>query len=162
MIIIVMGVTGVGKNTVGSELASRLQYEFKDADDFHSPRNIENMSQGIPLTDEDRLPWLQTLHRLLLDYSLRNKSVVLACSALKQSYRDILSDNLSVTWVYLRGSETEILERLSHRHGHFAHDNLLQSQLEILEEPKDAIVIDVGSAPTQEVERILAHLSPPR
>jgi 6-phosphogluconate dehydrogenase len=116
------------------------------------------MSKGIPLTDEDRFPWLRRLHALLLDYVCKDKGVVLACSALKQSYRDILSQGLTVKWIYLRGSEEQIRERLSHRQRHFAHANLLESQFETLEEPKEAIVVDVGVAPEQEVERILAQL----
>lgn len=160
MIIVIIGVTGVGKSTVGAGLAQRLQCDFRDADDFHSAENVEKMSKGIPLTDEDRLPWLQTLHALLEDYLSRRKGIVLACSALKQSYRDILDDGLEVQWIYLRGSAALIRERLSHRKGHFAHENLLKSQLETLEEPKNAIVVDVGVDPSQEIERILAQLHP--
>ena len=158
MIIVVMGVSGVGKSTVGAELAQRLHYDFADADDYHSPENIRKLSEGDPLTDEDRQPWLQTLHRFLLDYQAKNKDVVLACSALKQKYRDVIADRLPVTWVYLKSPEADIRERLAHRQGHFANPKLLRSQLEILEEPSNAITIQVAGNPSQEVDQILSQL----
>jgi gluconokinase len=158
MMIVVMGVSGVGKSTVGAELARRLNCDFVDADNYHSPENIKKMSDGNPLTDEDRQPWLQTLHGLLLDYQLKNRDVVLACSALKQKYRDAINDQLPVTWVYLRSPESEIRERLARRHGHFANPKLLHSQLEILEEPTNAITVQVGGNPTDAVKQVLAQL----
>jgi gluconokinase len=161
MIIIVMGVTGVGKTTIGSEVARRLGCDFLDADLYHSPANKAKMSQGIPLTDEDRLPWLQTLHGLLLDYNDRHKDVVLACSALKQSYRDILGDSLKVSWVFLTSSESVIRDHLTHRQGHFAGVTLLKSQLETLEKPADAITVDVSVDPNAAVEQILGQLTEP-
>jgi gluconokinase len=158
MIIVVMGVSGVGKSTAGAALAQRLHCDFVDADDYHSPENIKKMSEGHPLTDEDRQPWLETLHRLLSDYHNRRTSVVLACSALKQSYRDTLDSGLPVIWVYLKSSEAEIRERLGHRVGHFANPRLLRSQLEILEEPSNAITTNVDGDPTHAVEDVLTQL----
>jgi gluconokinase len=158
MIIVVIGVSGVGKSTVGAELARRLQCDFVDADDYHSPANIKKLSQGDPLTDEDRWPWLQTLHRVLLDYQSQNRDVVLACSALKQKYREVIGEQLPIRWVYLKSPEADIRERLAHRRGHFANPKLLHSQLEILEEPTDAITIPVRGNPSDEVDQILAQL----
>jgi len=159
MLIVVMGVSGVGKSTVGAELARRLRCDFIDADDYHSHENIKKMSEGHPLTDEDRGPWLQTLHRLLKDYQAKDQDVVLACSALKQRYRDAIDDQLPVTWVYLKSPEEDIRERLAHRVGHFANPKLLRSQLEILEEPSNAITIQVRGNPTEEVDQIIPQLS---
>jgi gluconokinase len=158
MIIVVMGVSGVGKSTVGLELARRLNCDFVDADDYHSPENIKKMSGGNPLTDEDRQPWLQTLHRLLLGFQSKKKDVVLACSALKQKYRDVIDDQLAVKWVYLKSPESDIRERLAHRQGHFANPELLRSQLEILEEPTNAITVLVRGNPGDEVDQILTRL----
>ncbi len=158
MMIVVMGVSGVGKSTVGVELARRLHCDFVDADDYHSPANIKKLSEGDPLTDEDRQPWLETLHRLLVSYQSKTKDVVLACSALKQKYRDVIDDRLPITWVYLKSPEADIRERLAHRHGHFANPKLLHSQLEILEEPANAITIPVRGKPSEEVDQIVAQL----
>ncbi len=152
MIIIVMGVTGVGKSVVGSELAHRLGCKFVDADDYHSPENINKMSRGIALTDEDRQPWLKTIHRLLLEFHSQRRCVVLACSALRQSYRDVIADQLPVTWIYLKSTEDIVREHLRHRQGHFAHEDLVHSQFETLEEPTDAITIDVSENPENVIE----------
>lgn len=159
MLIVVMGVSGVGKSTVGKELASRLHCDFVDADDYHSPENIRKLSAGDPLTDQDRQPWLETLHRLLLEYDVNKKNVVLACSALKQKYRDTIDANLTVQWVYLKSPEADIANRLAHRVGHFANPRLLHSQLEILEQPTNAITIEVRGNPSQEVDAILPQLA---
>src|SRR3954452_19051851 len=150
MLVVVMGVSGVGKSTVGTELAHRLKCDFVDADDYHSPENIKKLAEGHPLTDQDRQPWLEKLHALLVDYQAKNKDVVLACSALKQNYRDTIGDQLAVRWVYLKSPETEIRVRLEHRVGHFANPMLLHSQLEILEEPANAITIQVRGNPGDE------------
>jgi gluconokinase len=159
MLIVVMGVSGVGKSTVGTELARRLNCDFADADDYHSPQNIKKLSEGIPLTDEDRQPWLESLHRLLFDYHSKNKDVVLACSALKQKYRDTIAGPLPIVWVYLKSPESDIRERLAHRAGHFANPNLLHSQLEILEEPANAITVEVVGRPVDEVNHIIPQLT---
>ena len=142
MIIVVMGVTGVGKTTIGSAVAQHLGYAFEDADAYHSAANIEKMSHGIPLTDADRLPWLESMNAMLHRYASNNQGVVLACSALKQSYRDLLGKDLEITWIYLKASPEAIRERIEHRHGHFAKEDLLKSQFETLEEPQGVIVVD--------------------
>jgi gluconokinase len=159
MIIIVMGVAGAGKTCIGQLLARRLQCSFLEADDFHPSENIRKMSQGIPLTDEDRMPWLLALHQELAESNQAGNSVVLACSALKQKYRDLLSDRLPVCWVYLKGSSQLIRNRLQHRLGHFMKADMVQSQFQILEEPADALTVDAASSPNQVVDFIVAHLT---
>ena len=153
-----MGVSGVGKSTVGKELANRLHCDFVDADDYHSAENIKKLAAGNPLTDEDRQPWLETLHRLLAAYQSKNRDVVLACSALKQRYRDTIEAGLPVQWVYLKSPEAEIADRLAHRVGHFANPKLLHSQLEILEEPASAITVQAKGKPSEEVDAIIPQL----
>jgi gluconokinase len=142
MIVVVMGVTGVGKTTIGSELARRLNCAFEDADSYHSAANIEKMAHGIPLTDADRIPWLEAMRAMLGRHAAEGLSVVLACSALRQSYRDILGKGLNVSWIYLKASAEVIRQRIEHRHGHFAKEDLLRSQFETLEEPKDVLVVN--------------------
>ncbi len=158
MIVIVMGVTGSGKTTVGSLLAKELGWEFADADDFHSAANKEKMSQGIPLDDADREPWLEALRTALLQWSAERRNVVLACSALKKIYRDRLKIGPEVKFVYLKGSYEVIYQRLLSRHGHFATEKILKSQFEALEEPEDAIVVDVGGTPEAIVSDIRDRL----
>ncbi|HET9695442.1 MAG TPA: gluconokinase [Terriglobales bacterium] len=156
MIVVVMGVSGVGKSTVGGELAARLNCDFLDADDYHSAENKAKMHAGIPLTDADRLPWLRTLNKILQEHEQQQKSAVLACSALKDSYRDLLETGVTIKWVYLKGSPEVIRERLQERHGHFAGETLLTSQLATLEEPANAIVVNAD----QPVEDIMNQLLP--
>ena len=156
MIVVVMGVSGVGKSTVGGELAARLNCEFLDADDYHSAENKAKMHAGIPLTDADRLPWLRALNKILQEHEQQQKSAVLACSALKDSYRDLLETGVTIKWVYLKGSPEVIRERLLERHGHFAGETLLTSQLATLEEPANAIVVNAD----QPVEDIMKQLLP--
>lgn len=153
-----MGVTGSGKTTVGRKLAGRLGGLFYDADDFHSPANKEKMGRGIALTDDDRLPWLQTLHDQMKNWSWEKGSPVLACSALKQKYRDLLSAGLDVKWIYLKGDRETIRQRIENRSGHFAGSQLLDSQFAALEEPNDAVVIDLREDPDTIVSRILKAL----
>ena len=158
MIVIVMGVTGSGKTTVGQMLAQRLGSEFADADDFHSAANKDKMHRGIPLTDADRMPWLVSIHDYLAKENGNGRSVVLGCSALKQSYRMILEDGLTVQIVYLKGTYEVIDAHLRARKGHFADDKILAAQFADLEEPTDAIVVDVRLEPEQIVEEILKNL----
>ncbi len=158
MIIILMGVSGVGKTTIGRALAQELQWRFAEGDDFHSAINIAKMHAGIPLTDEDRAPWLQSLRRAITEWLAAGDNVVLACSALKASYREILQVNPQVKFVYLRGSFDLIAQRLASRHGHYMNPDLLGSQFETLEEPKDAVTIDVGPPVPQIVKEIRAAL----
>ncbi|KJH71027.1 gluconokinase [Aliterella atlantica] len=149
MIVIVMGVSGSGKTTIGKQLAASLQWEFRDADTFHSPENVEKMRRGIPLSETDRLPWLKSLQTAIAEWLQADKNVVLACSALKQSYRQYLMlDSDRVKLVYLKGSYQLIYKRLQMRQNHYMSAELLNSQFDLLEEPADAISVDI-SAPTQ-------------
>jgi gluconokinase len=158
MIVIVMGVTGSGKTTVGEMLAKRLGSEFADADDFHSAANKDKMHRGIPLTDADRMPWIESMHEFLVSEDAKGHSVVLGCSALKRSYRETLREGLAVQTVYLKGSYEVIDEHLRARKGHFADDKILAAQFADLEEPNEAIVVDVRLEPEQIVEEILKQL----
>ena len=158
MIVLVMGTTGSGKTTVGQMLAKRLGWLFLDADDFHSASNKEKMHQGIPLTDADRAPWLAAIHAELVRQKDSGQSVVLACSALKQQYRDVLHAQLEVQTVYLKGSEAVLREHIESRHGHFAGESLLPSQLATLEEPQDALVVDVSHTPAEIVDEVCTRL----
>lgn len=147
MVILVMGTTGAGKTTVGKLLASRLGWTFLDADDFHPAANIEKMKHGIPLTDPDREPWLNNIHSELLHLNSAGKNAVLACSALKQSYRDTLSAGLDFRVVYLRGTYEQMRQHILARHGHFAGESILAGQFADLEEPTDALTLDVSQTP---------------
>jgi carbohydrate kinase (thermoresistant glucokinase family) len=129
-------VAGVGKTTVGQLLAQELEWEFYDGDDFHSVENIAKMEGGVPLTDEDRQPWLGKLRELIEQCLVAEKNAVVACSALKKAYRDCLRVSDDVKFVFLRGNRRKISEQLQHRHGHFMNPALLDSQFEDLEEPQ--------------------------
>jgi MFS transporter, ACS family, tartrate transporter len=156
MILLVMGVTGAGKTTIGRMLAERLGWIFLEADDFHSAANKAKMHRGEPLTDADRMPWLDAIHEALLAQSAAGKNVVLGCSALKKDYRRRLEAGLDVKLVFLKGSQEVIAERLHHRTGHFAGESILADQFAVLEEPKDAdAVVDIAESPEQIVEKIL-------
>ena len=154
MIVIVMGVVGAGKTTVGKLLAEELGWQFADADDFHPNSNVEKIRNGIPLTDDDREPWLDLMRSAILDWVSRKQNVVLACSALKRTYREKLYVAPEVRFVYLKGTQALIAERLRARHGHFAGESILASQLADLEEPQAALVLDITETPPQIVENI--------
>jgi gluconokinase len=156
MIILLMGVSGAGKTTGGRALAEGLHWRFADADDFHSAANIAKMHAGIPLTDEDRAPWLLSLHTAILQWIAAADNVVLACSALKASYRRLLVISADVKLVYLRASAELIAARLASRPNHYMNPHLLRSQFETLEEPQDAIVID-ASLPIAEAVLKIRH-----
>ena len=158
MIVIVMGVVGAGKTTVGKLLAAQLGWEFADADDFHPASNVEKIRNGIPLTDDDRAPWLDQLRAAIDQWIATSQSVVLACSALKSSYRAKLQAGPEVRFVYLKGSAALIGERLRSRQGHFASDSILTSQLADLEEPASALTVEVAESPQQIVANIRAGL----
>lgn len=146
MIVLLMGVSGAGKTTVGTMLASQLGWEFADADDYHPAANVEKMRNGIPLSDADRGPWLDSLRSLIAAWMAAGKSAVLACSALKQAYRDRLMVGASVRVVYLKADRELLRERLLLRRGHYMKEGMLESQIATLEEPADAIVLDARSS----------------
>ena len=153
-----MGPAGSGKTTVGELLASQLGWEFADADSFHSPANIEKMAHGVPLNDSDRIPWLNSIRETMEQWSEQQRNVVLACSALKKSYRERLQINSGVKLVYLKGAYDLLRERLHLRKGHYATEQLLASQFADLEEPTDAITVDVARAPEEIVAGIRRQL----
>ena len=159
MIVVVMGVAGAGKTTVGRLLARELGGDFLDADDYHPAANVAKMRSGQALTDDDRRPWLTRLNEVLREHAARSAGVVLACSALKASYRDQLLAGLpEARLVYLRGTKALIAGRLEARRAHFMNPALLDSQFAALEEPADAIVADIGPAPEAIAAAVLAEL----
>lgn len=158
MIVIVMGVTGAGKSTIGQLLARELGWQFSDADDYHPIANVEKIRRGIPLDDDDRRPWLDRLHKVIADWVSHHQNVVLACSALKQTYRQQLRVSEEVRFVYLKGSATLIAKRLRSRHGHFANEQILAGQFADLEEPPDALTVEISGAPAQIVVEIRQKL----
>lgn len=156
MVVIVMGVSGAGKTTVGTRLAAALGWRFLDADDFHPPGNVAKMAAGIPLTDEDRAPWLERLRELVRGALEAGEDLVLACSALKGVYRERLTvDSARQRWVYLHASRELIAERLKRRTGHYMSPALLDSQLATLEVPRGALSVDVS---TVEPDAVVATL----
>jgi gluconokinase len=159
MVLIIMGVAGSGKSTIGQMLARLLSAAFYDGDDLHPAENRDKMRRGVPLTDEDRRPRLKTI-RALVDRCLTSGiNAVIACSALKRQYRDaIIIDPKTVRVVYLKGARELIVQRLEQRRGHFFRTDLLESQLNTLEEPSDAIVEDISRAPQMIVDSICAKL----
>ncbi len=156
MFVIVMGVSGSGKTTIGKGLAERLGYRFYEGDDFHTAGNVAKMAAGIPLTDEDRAGWLRALAGVIRDDLRRGEGGVMACSALKEKYRAVLRvDPRLVKFVYLKGSYEVIRERLERRTGHYMSPALLQSQFEALEEPEDEWVADIGLRPEEVIEHVV-------
>jgi gluconokinase len=159
MIVVVMGVVGAGKTTVGRLLAKQLCWQFADADDYHSQENIEKIRHGIALHDEDRRPWLKKLRVQITSWISQNQSAVLACSALKLSYREELKAGPEVSFVYLQGSASLIAQRLHSREGHFADDQILASQFADLEEPTEGISVSIAQSPEQIVNEIVERLN---
>lgn len=159
MVIIIMGVSGCGKTTVGRRVAKRTGLPFYDADDFHPIENVEKMQSGEPLNDADRHPWLAALSWEIEKWN-QSDGAILACSALKKRYRELLrpDENRHVHFVYLKGSESTIFNRLKNREGHYMPPELLRSQFEALEEPEDAFVISIEKSPEQIVEEILTFI----
>lgn len=160
LFIILMGVSGSGKTVVGKALAQKLGWDFYDADDFHPPENIAKMTRGIPLDDTDRALWLVRLAALALATLEQERSAVLACSALKENYRQRLAgDSKNVKFVYLKGSYALIYARLSERKNHYMKADLLQSQFAALEEPLNALTVDISLPVDEIVKTIVRELS---
>ncbi len=158
MIILIMGVSGSGKTTIGKLLSEQTQINYYDADDFHPQSNIHKMANNIPLTDTDRLPWLENLAKKIAAWE-HSGGAILACSALKERYRKILSSSSkTVFWVYLSGSFDLIKSRIESRTGHFMDTALLQSQFDTLEIPKYGLEIPVDHTPEEIVNRIISKL----
>jgi gluconokinase len=152
---LIMGVAGSGKSTLGKALARKLGWDFFDADDFHSTANIAKMAAGIPLTDPDRTPWLSALHDQLLSILQADRHPVLACSALKEKYRVQLLDGIrGVKVIYLKGNYDVLSSRISARAGHYMKADMLQSQFDALDEPANALVLDVSMSVDEMLDRI--------
>lgn len=158
--VIVMGVAGSGKTTVGKALAKHLDWPFYDADGFHPAENVAKMANGIPLTDADRAPWLAALHALISASLQEDRPGVLACSALKKRYRQqLLGENEGVEVVFLKGSYDLIWSRISLRQDHYMKPDMLRSQFEALEEPIDARTLDISRPVDDIVQEILMYLT---
>ncbi|MCX5541582.1 MULTISPECIES: gluconokinase [Paraburkholderia] len=161
MILIAMGVSGAGKTRIGELLAERLKCTFTDGDAFHSEANKKKMHDGIPLTDDDRWPWLRTIRAAIEEKQRAHETAVFTCSSLKRSYRDILRGNdRDVCFVYLKGSFEVLHERLASRTGHFFDPSLLQSQLDTLEAPgaDEAIEVSIELTPEQIVDEVMKQM----
>jgi gluconokinase len=158
MIVIVMGVVGAGKTTIGRLLAEQLGWQFADADDFHPASNVEKIRRGIPLNDEDRWPWLASLRTAITAWIAEGRNAVLACSALKRSYREKLDAGPEVRFVFLKGSAELIAQRLRSREGHFAGEQILASQFADLEVPTTAVTVEIDSTPEEIVADIRGKL----
>lgn len=157
-----MGVSGAGKTTVGRRLAADLGWSFYEGDDFHPDANVRKMTAGIPLTDEDRLPWLRSLRALVERCLATGEDAVIACSALKESYRRLLAEGLDgVRFVHLTGDPRLIAERLEQRAGHFMKPGMLASQFTALEPPENAVVVDVTGSPEEITAEVRRRLSLP-
>ena len=159
MNLVICGVSGAGKTTIGSLLSEALGLPFYDADDFHPPANIEKMADGLPLDDADRRPWLESLAGHLLSWE-KEGGAVLACSALKASYRRILASRCAddIRWIMLHGDRQLLAERLATRNGHFFASGLLETQLAALELPENGWIVDVRSSPDEIMDLILERL----
>ena len=158
--IIVMGVSGSGKTSVGRSLADHFGWDFYDADEFHPPENIAKMANGIPLDDADRVPWLAALHHLIASSLNEHRPGVLACSALKERYRQQLLDgNQGVQLIYLKGSYDLIWSRMEERTDHYMKPHMLKSQFAALEEPANALTTDISGSVPEIVQEIISNLS---
>jgi gluconokinase len=158
MVIVVLGVAGSGKTTVGTMLADALHCPYLEGDSLHSPENIDKMTRGIPLTDSDRGPWLSAINARMRDFFDRGQNLVVGCSALNEKYRQVLARGMAIRWVYLKASPALIRSRLGDRKNHFMKVDMLDSQFDVLEEPSDAIVVDAGAPPRAVVNRVLSQL----
>jgi gluconokinase len=159
MVLVITGVTGSGKTTIGKLLATQLRWTFYEGDDFHPLVNLEKLRRGEPLDDQDRLPWLTAIRDAIRAAIHRGENAVVACSALKESYRRMLRISPDVIMIHLEADPELIENRLKHRTGHFMNPVLVQSQFETLEQPEGALQIDAGLAPTEIVGAIKSRLS---
>jgi gluconokinase len=158
MIYLIMGVLGSGKTTIGVNLAKKLGCDVRDGDDYHPQANRDKMAKGLPLTDGDREPWLAAIRKIIDSMSAMGSDLVVTCSALKVSYRRTLVDGLDdIKLIYLKGPRKLVAERLKKRRGHFVDPELLDSQFQTLEEPRNAIVVDISKPPDEIVEDILSY-----
>jgi len=160
-LVLVMGVAGSGKTLIGTMLAESLGWRFADADAFHPAANLQKMSRGIPLTDTDREPWLATMQQKVAQWLIADENVVLACSALKQCYREQLARAGQLKVVYLKGDFDLIYERLGNRHDHFMRPEMLASQFADLEEPQQAIMVDIRLTPQRIISELRRQLGYP-
>ena len=162
MIVVVCGVSGTGKSTIGTLLAEKLALPFYDADDFHPQSNVQKMTSGVPLNDEDRQPWLEALVTELASWESQG-GAILACSALKEAYRTTLASKCAnnIEWIILNGSKVLLSERLASRKGHFFEPRLLESQLSTLQLREDDWVVDIKPPPEEIVGAIVKRLRPP-
>lgn len=160
--IFIMGVSGCGKTTIGEGLSARTGFPFYDADNFHPKENVEKMRAGTPLTDEDRRPWLENIHRFVKE-KIESQDIIVVCSALKKVYREILSQGIEIhcKWILLDGDYDTVLQRLKERTGHFMPATLLRSQFDALETPADAIAIDIRQTPDKMIDLILSKMEEP-
>ena len=159
MIVVLMGPMGCGKTTLGILLSEKLGWNFYDGDDYHPPANKKKMGAGIPLDDNDREPWLKTLAQLINEHKEQERSMILACSALKETYRQLLGiDQKTVVSVYLKGSKDVLKNHLAGRSHEYMDDDLLLSQLRTLEEPTSGIVVDVSGTPEETVQDIIKRI----
>jgi gluconokinase len=162
MILILMGVMGTGKTTIAKLLVAKTGWIYAEGDDYHPKANVEKMHAGIPLTDEDRAPWLASLHAQIVDWDQQGVNAILTCSALKQQYRDVLVGTLPaghVRFILLQASRETLEKHLAGRTGHFMSPALLDSQLAILEDPRDALHVSVEGTPEEAVQQILNSLN---
>lgn len=158
--LILMGVSGCGKTSVGEVLSQELGWPFYDGDDFHPPGNVAKMAAGIPLDDTDRQPWLQVLHDLIHQHLAKGNPILLACSALKEAYRRALAEgNPGTVFIYLKGDFNLILGRMQARAGHYMKAEMLRSQFGALEEPPEALVVDIDQSPEQIARIIITELA---
>lgn len=158
MVLIIMGVAGSGKTSVGKLLSEKLDWQYFEGDAYHPKENVEKMSNGIPLNDKDRMPWLLKLRSIIEDSLAKGTNIILTCSALKESYRKILKVSDEVRFIYLKGGYELIEDRMMKRNDHFMKPGMLKSQFEALEEPKDALAIDIDNSCENIIDVILKNL----
>ncbi len=158
MILIIMGVSGCGKTTIGKMLSAKLNWKYFEGDEYHPQENIEKMKNGIPLNDSDRKPWLLKLQYIINDTLSQKVNIIITCSSLKESYRKILKVSNEVRFIYLKGSYSLIEKRMNERKDHFMKPGMLKSQFDALEEPTDAIIVDIDNSSENILIQILSKL----